>query len=69
MLDEERPVMTGIAVEFDRRDGRWVASCDDPAGEERLSVRAETHERAQRLLDERWRARLEVLDHEGEEER
>jgi hypothetical protein len=68
-VHEERPVMTGVVVEFDRRAGRWVAACDDPGGEERLVVNAETHERAQRLLDERWRARLELLDREGEEER
>ena len=69
MIHEDRPVMTGVRVEFDRRAGRWVAICDDPAGEERLVVNAETHERAQRLLDERWRARLEHLDHESEEDR
>ena len=61
--------MTGMQVEFDRRAGRWVAACDDPGGEERLVVHAETLERAERLLDERWRARLELLDHEGEEDR
>src|SRR5207253_4228936 len=69
MVDEERLVMTGVQVEFDRRAGRWVAACDDPGGEERLVVNAETLERAERLLDERWRARLELLDHEGEEDR
>ena len=69
MASEERPLMTGVVVEFDRRGGRWIAACDDPAGEERLIVNAETHERAQRLLDERWRARLELLDREIEEER
>ncbi len=69
MVDEERLVMTGMQVEFDRRAGRWVAACDDPGGEERLVVNADTLERAERLLDERWRARLELLDHEGEEDR
>ncbi len=69
VVQDERPVMTGVVVEFDRRAGRWVAACDDPGGEERLVVNAETHERAQRLLDERWRARLELLDRENEEER
>lgn len=69
VVQDERPAMTGIVVEFDGRARRWVASCDDPGGEERLIVNAETHERAQRLLDERWRARLELLDREGEEER
>lgn len=69
MMAEERPAMTGVRVEFDRRGGRWVAACDDPGGEERLIVNAVTHERAQRLLDERWRARLELLDHESEEDR
>ncbi len=69
VVQDERPVMTGIVVEFDSHAGRWVAACDDPGGEERLMVNAETHERAQRLLDERWRARLELLDREGEEER
>jgi hypothetical protein len=68
MIDE-RLAMTGVKVEFDRRAGRWVAACDDPGGEERLVVSAETLERAERLLDERWRARLEILDHEGEEDR
>jgi len=66
---DERLAMTGVKVEFDRRGGRWVAACDDPGGEERLVVNAETLERAERLLDERWRARLEILDHEGEEDR
>ncbi len=69
MLDEEGVVMTGLTVQFDARAGRWVAACDDPAGEERLVVRAETRERAERMLDERWRARLEGLDHEAEEDR
>ncbi|HET8999502.1 MAG TPA: hypothetical protein VFP86_07645 [bacterium] len=69
VIHDEGPVMTGVVVEFDRRAGRWVAACDDPGGEERLIVNAETHERAQRLLDERWRARVELLDHESEEER
>jgi hypothetical protein len=69
VVHDERPVMTSVVVEFDRRAGRWVAACDDPGGEERLVVNAETHERAQRLLDERWRARLELLDREDEEER
>ena len=69
VIHNERPVMTGVVVEFDRQAGRWVAACDDPGGEERLVVNAETYERAQRLLDERWRARFELLDHEGEEER
>ena len=53
MIHDEHPVMTGVVVEFDRRAGRWIAACDDPGGEERLVVNAETHERAQRLLDER----------------
>ena len=69
VIHNERPAMTGVVVEFDRHTGRWVAACDDPGGEERLVVSAETHERAQRLLDERWRSRLELLDHEDEEER
>ena len=69
VIHDERPAMTGVVVEFDRSAGRWVAACDDPGGEERLVVSAETHERAQRLLDERWRSRLELLDHEEEEER
>ncbi len=69
MLPEERIVMTGVTVHFDPQAARWVAACDDPGGEERLVVHAETRERAQRLLDERWRARLEVLDREEEEER
>jgi hypothetical protein len=69
VIHNERPVMTGVVVEFDRPTGRWVAACDDPGGEERLVVNAETLERAQRLLDERWQARLELLDREGEEER
>ena len=69
MFREDRVVMTGAVVQFDAKVGRWVAACDDPGGEERLVVHAETRERAQRLLDERWRARLEALDHEGEEDR
>ncbi len=69
MLDESRVVMTGLTLQFDAAAGRWVAACDDPAGEERLVVRAETREKAERLLDERWRARLEALDHEAEEDR
>jgi hypothetical protein len=69
VVHDESAVMTGVVVEFDRRAGRWVAACDDPGGEERLTVNAETHERAQRLLDERWRARVELLDREDEEER
>jgi hypothetical protein len=69
MLDENRAVMTGLTVQFDAAAGRWVAACDDPGGDERLVVRAETRERAERLLDERWRARLETLDHEAEEDR
>ncbi|HLW60903.1 MAG TPA: hypothetical protein VKV57_13410 [bacterium] len=68
-MPEVRPVMTGVRVEFDRRGGRWVAACDDPGGEERLSVNAATHERAQRLLDKRWRPRFELLDRESEEDR
>lgn len=69
MINEERVVMTGVIVTFDAQAGRWVAACDDPGGEARLVVRAETREKAQRLLDERWRARLENLDHEAEEDR
>ncbi len=69
MLDESRAAMKGLTLQFDARAGRWVASCDDPGGEERLVVRSETREKAERLLDERWRARLEALDHEAEEER
>jgi hypothetical protein len=69
MVENERPVMTGVTVQYDQRVGRWVAACDDPGGEERLVVNAETHERAQRLLDERWRARVELLDREDEEDR
>ncbi len=68
MLNEDRVVMTGVTVRFDAAAGRWVAACDDPEGEERLEVHAETRERAQRLLDERWRARLEGLDREAEED-
>jgi hypothetical protein len=69
MINDERAAMTGAVLQFDAQAGRWVAACDDPAGEERLVVHAETRERAQRLLNERWRARLEVLDREGEEDR
>lgn len=69
MLPEDRVAMTGVTVQFDARAGRWVAACDDPGGEERLVVHAETRERAQRLLDERWRARLDTLDREAEEDR
>jgi hypothetical protein len=69
MLYEDRISMTRVAVTFDASTARWVASCDDPAGEDRLIVYAETRERAQRLLDERWRARLDAMDHEIEEER
>jgi len=69
MLNEDRVVMTGVTVQFDPTVGRWEAACNDPGGEERLVVHAETRERAQRLLDERWRARLEALDHEAEEDR
>lgn len=69
MLPEGRVVMTGVVIRFDPQVGRWVAACDDPGGEDRLVVHAETRDRAQRLLDERWRARLEVLDHEAEEDR
>jgi hypothetical protein len=69
MFREDRVVMTGAVIQFDAKVGLWVAACDDPGGEERLIVHAETRERAQRLLDERWRARLEVLDHEAEEDR
>ena len=69
MVPDERMVMTGTVIQFDTQVGRWVAACDDPGGEARLVVHAETRERAQRLLDERWRARLEVLDREAEEDR
>ncbi len=69
MLHEDRVAMTGVSIEFSPAAGRWVAVCDDPGGEERLIVHAETRERAERLLYERWRARLETLDHEAEEER
>ncbi len=69
MIHEERVAMTGVVVQFDAQTARWVAACDDPGGEERLVVHAETRERAQRLLDERWRARLENLDHEAEDDR
>ncbi len=69
-VDDERVMMTGLTVQFDTAAGRWEAACNDPAGgEERLVVRAETRERAERMLDERWRARLEGLDHEAEEDR
>ncbi|HXX37513.1 MAG TPA: hypothetical protein VEP50_05065, partial [bacterium] len=64
MRDESRMVMTGVDVQFDSVSGRWRAGCDDPAGEARLLVLAETRERAERLLDERWRARIEQLDHD-----
>lgn len=69
MRDESRVVMTGVDVQFDVATGRWTAGCDDPAGEARLLVSAETRERAERLLDERWRARVEGLDREEEEDR
>jgi len=38
-------------------------------GEERLVVNGVTQEQAERLLDERWRARLEGIDREAEDER
>lgn len=69
MLDEERAEMTGVVVEWDAVKRRWVAACDDPAGEERLTVNGVTQEQAERLLDERWRARLEQIDREAEDER
>jgi hypothetical protein len=69
MLNEEPAVMTGVVVEWDAAKHRWVAACDDPAGEERLTVNAVTREQAERLLDERWRARLEGIDREAEDER
>ena len=69
MLHEDRVVMTGLTVQFSAAVGRWVAVCDDPGGEERLVVHAETRERAERVLHERWRARLEMLDHEADEDR
>jgi hypothetical protein len=69
MLPEDRVAMTGVVVTYDAQAGRWVAACDDPGGEERLVVRAETRERAQRLLHERWRARVEGLDREEEDDR
>jgi hypothetical protein len=69
MLDEQRPVMTGVVIDYDAARRRWVAACDDPLGEERLVVNGVTQEQAQRLLDERWRARLEALDREAEDER
>jgi hypothetical protein len=69
MPDEERAVMNGVTVEFDAIRRRWVAACDDPGGEARLVVADVTRERAERLLDERWRARLEALDREADEER
>ena len=69
MLDEQRAVMSGLAVDYDPAKRRWVAACDDPGGEERLAVNGVTREQAERLLDERWRARLEELDREAEEER
>jgi hypothetical protein len=69
MLDEPRAVMTGVMVDYDAARRRWVASCDDPLGEERLVVNGVTQEQAERLLDERWRARLEAVDREAEEDR
>lgn len=69
MLDEERAVMTNVVVEWDAARRRWVAACDDPGGEERLVVNGVTQEQAERLLDERWRARLEAIDREAEDER
>jgi predicted RNase H-like HicB family nuclease len=69
MLDEERPVMTGVVVEWDKAKRCWVAACDDPAAEERLVVTGVTQEEAERLLDERWRACLEEIDREAEDER
>ncbi|HEV2356155.1 MAG TPA: hypothetical protein VGZ23_00845 [bacterium] len=69
MIDEERAAMTGLVVEWDEARHRWVAACDDPAGEERLVVNGVTREQAERLLDERWRARLEGLDREAEDDR
>ena len=69
MVDEERAEMTGVVVEWDAAKRRWVAACDDPAGEERLVVNGVTQEQAERLLDERWRARLEQMDREAEDER
>lgn len=69
MIDEERAVMTGLVVEWDETKRRWAAACDDPAGEERLVVNGVTREQAERLLDERWRARLEGLDRDAEDDR
>jgi hypothetical protein len=69
MLDEQRAVMTGVVVDYDAARRRWVAACDDPLGEERLVVNGVTQEQAERLLDERWRARLEALDREDEDDR
>jgi hypothetical protein len=69
MIDEERAGMTGVVIEWDAARRRWVAACDDPAGEERLVVNGVTQEQASRLLDERWRARLESLDRDAEDER
>ena len=69
MIDEERTAMTGVVVEWDAARHRWVAACDDPGGEERLTVNGVTREQAQRLLDERWRARLETIDREAEDDR
>jgi hypothetical protein len=69
MLDEQRAVMTGVVVDYDAARHRWVAACDDPLGEERLVVNGVTQEQAERLLDERWRARLEALDREAEDDR
>ncbi len=69
MRDESRMTMTGVDVRLDAATGRWTAGCDDPGGEARLVVSAETRERAERLLDERWRARIDDLDREQEEDR
>jgi hypothetical protein len=69
MLDEQRAVMTGVVVDYDAARRRWVAACDDPLGEERLVVNGVTQEQAARLLDERWRARLEALDRVDEDDR
>ncbi|HKX17133.1 MAG TPA: hypothetical protein VJT33_03885 [bacterium] len=69
MIDEERTAMTGVVVEWDAARRRWVAACDDPGGEDRLIVNGVTREQAQRLLDERWRARLEAIDREAEDDR
>ena len=69
MIDEERVRMTGVVVTWDAAKRRWIAACDDPAGEERLVVNGVTQEQAERLLDERWRARLEGMDRETEDDR